>query len=295
VFIVGLITMLLIAAVSYYLSYQITLPLNNMMRKMHRVELGDLQARMEYTGKNEFGRLSRTYNYMLDSISRLINEVYESKLAEKNAQLSALHAQINPHFLYNTLNTMKSISRLRGIEEVAEISESLAGLFQFSMKNLHQPVSLAEEVDHINNYFKILQHRFGSRLELQCDIPMELLQASILKLSIQPLIENAVNHGLRRMKTGGCIKIRAVKGDGILTITVMDNGEGMNEEKWLRLNIALESSQTIHPSNDSGHGIGLYNIHQRVQLYYGKEYGLQLFSKPGQGTTVKLTIPYISA
>jgi two-component system sensor histidine kinase YesM len=293
VVIVGLITMLLIAAVSYLLSHQITLPLNNMMRKMSRVELGDFNQRMEYTGKNEFGRLSRMYNHMLDSISRLIHEVYELKLAEKNAQLSALHAQINPHFLFNTLNTMKSISRLRGIEEVAEISESLAGLFQYSMKNLHQPVALREEIEHIHNYFNIQQHRFGNRLQLGCDIPSDLLRASILKLTIQPLIENAVNHGLRKMKAGGMISVYAAQSDGILTIVVADNGEGMDETKRAKLRTALDTSNALNRFQDVTHGIGLLNIHQRLQLFYGKQYGLEVISKQGEGTTVKLVVPFI--
>ncbi|NHN33697.1 cache domain-containing sensor histidine kinase [Paenibacillus agricola] len=294
VVIVGMITMLLIAVVSYILSHQIMLPLNNMMRKMSRVELGDFNQRMEYTGKNEIGRLSRMYNLMLDSISRLIHEVYESKLAEKNAQLSALHAQINPHFLFNTLNTMKSISRLRGIEEVAEISESLAGLFQYSMRNLHQPVTLHDEIEHIGNYFKIQQHRFGNRLELHFDIPAELLHASILKLTIQPLVENAVNHGLRRMKAGGSIAVRAFRHGGELTITVTDNGEGINKLKWTHLHDTLEHSNALNHIQDVKHGIGLLNIHQRIQLFYGKQYGLRLYSKPVEGTTVTLVIPFIA-
>jgi two-component system sensor histidine kinase YesM len=292
VLVVGLISMLLIATVSYILSHQITLPLNNMTRKMSRVEIGDFNQRMDYAGNNEIGKLSRMYNHMLDSISRLIREVYELKLAEKNAQLSALHAQINPHFLYNTLNIMKSISRLRGIEEVAEISESLAGLFQYSMKNLHSPVALREEIEHINNYFKIQQHRFGNRLELRCDIPRQLLQASILKLTIQPLIENAVNHGLRRVKTGGHITIRAAHREDMLTMTVTDNGAGIEAAQLGQLHKALNTLSSLQQFPDVHHGIGLLNIHQRIQLFYGKPYGLQVSSKPGEGTTVTLIIPF---
>jgi len=292
---VGIVTMLLIAAVSYVLSYHITLPLHRMMKIMSRVEQGDFHQRMEYSGNNEIGRLSRMYNLMLDSISRLINEVYESKLAEKNAQISALQAQINPHFLYNTLNIMKSISRLRGVEEVAEISESLAGLFQYSMKNLHHPVTLAEEIEHVNNYMKIQRHRFGQRLSLKWDIPDRLLKAAVLKLTIQPLVENAVNHGLKRKKTGGKIEIRAAESGGILTVTVKDNGEGMTGAEVARLQRVLDTANTFQdvPEEES-RGIGLLNIHQRIQMYFGKSYGLKLFSRPGEGTKVTLNIPFIT-
>ncbi|MCZ8517367.1 sensor histidine kinase [Paenibacillus filicis] len=291
VIVVGIVTMLLVALVSYILSHQITLPLRNMMRKMSSVELGDFNQRMDYTGRNEVGKLSRMYNHMLDSISKLIHEVYESKLAEKNAQLAALHAQINPHFLYNTLNIMKSISRLKGIEEVAEISESLAGLFQYSMKNLHKSVSLQEELDHINNYFKIQKHRFGDRLELSLSVPDELRQASILKLTIQPLVENAVNHGVQRMRSGGFIHVGARDHDGLLTITVMDNGPGIEDTKLEQLQHALHTANALHGLRDAADGIGLLNIHQRIQLYYGKEYGVTISSPPGKGTMVSVTTP----
>ncbi|MBE1442519.1 sensor histidine kinase [Paenibacillus sp. OAS669] len=294
VLLVGVLTMLLIAAVSYLLSHQILRPLNNLMRNMSRVELGDFSHRMDYSGRNEIGKLSRMYNHMLESISRLIHEVYESKLAEKHAQLSALHAQINPHFLYNTLNIMKSISRLRGIEEVAEISESLAGLFQYSMKNMQHPVRLQEEIEHIYNYFNIQQHRFGSRVQLCCDIPPELLEARILKLTVQPLIENAFNHGLRRTKSGGCITLRAAEAQGMLTITVHDNGEGISAKTLAQLQKAFQMSNALNFYENAGHGIGLLNIRQRIQLYYGKEYGLTVASKPGEGTSVSLVLPFVT-
>jgi two-component system, sensor histidine kinase YesM len=287
----GLVTMLLVAVVSYTLSHQITLPLRNMMRKMSSVELGNFSQRMDYTGRNEIGKLSRMYNHMLDSISRLIHEVYELKLAEKNAQLAALHAQINPHFLYNTLNIMKSISRLRGIEEVAEISVSLASLFQYSMKNLQQPVTLQEELDHIQHYFKIQQHRFGNRLELLFEIPEPLPQAKVLKLTLQPLVENAVEHGLRRMKSGGRVHIRAEVRDGILSIAVADNGAGIIPDRLDELQGALHTMNALHGLREEASGIGLLNIHQRIQLFYGKEYGISMSSKPGIGTTVMVTLP----
>ena len=178
---------------------------------------------MTVEGRDEIGRLSRIYNNMLDSITRLISEVYESKLAEKSAQLSALQAQINPHFLYNTLNIMKSISRIRGIEEVAEMSESLAELFQYSMKNLQHPVPLRNELDHIRDYMNIQQHRLSNRFELIMAVPDELLDASVLKLTIQPLVENAVIHGLGKVKAGGCIAIRASRRGPSLIVEVSDN------------------------------------------------------------------------
>ncbi|MDD9268376.1 sensor histidine kinase [Paenibacillus sp. GCM10023248] len=288
---VGVLTMSLIAFVSYILSHQITVPLRKIMVKMSSVELGNFNERMDYKGKNELGKLSRMYNLMLDSISRLIHEVYESKLAEKNAQLSALHAQINPHFLYNTLNIMKSISRLRGIEEVAEISESLASLFQYSMKNLHHPVTLERELEHIRHYFNIQQHRFGSRMRLDVEIPEYLLGAQVLKLTIQPLIENAVDHGIRRMKAGGCIRVEATASDGTLFISVSDNGAGIEPHKRQELQAAFHSTSALQGLQDAADGIGLLNIHQRLHLFYGGESGLTISCPPEGGTSVRIIMP----
>ncbi|MGO4183245.1 sensor histidine kinase [Paenibacillus sp. TAF43_2] len=291
-FLVGLLAMGLIAFVSYMLSYQMTLPLRNLMKKMTRVEQGDLSQRMEVTGNNEIGRLSRIYNNMLESITRLISEVYTSKLAEKNAQLSALQAQINPHFLYNTLNIMKSISRVRGIEEVAEMAESLAELFKYSMTNLHHPIPLRVEMEHISNYMNIQQHRFGNRFEFNMDVPEALQQASVLKLTVQPLIENAIVHGLSKVKSGGRIDIAVKRLGSELIIEVSDNGCGIEEERIHMLRRRLERVQAVDAYDEEGQGIGLSNIAQRIKLFHGVKYGVELISSPGRGTTVRLTFPY---
>lgn len=290
---VGLLAMLLIALVSYILSHHITIPLRNMMKKMSRVEQGDFSQYMVVTGNHEIGRLSRIYNNMLDSISHLISEVYESKLAEKGAQLSALQAQINPHFLYNTLNIMKSISRIRGIEEVAEMSESLAELFQYSMQNLQHPVPLQDEMDHIHNYMKIQHHRFGSRFELHTSIPETLLTASVLKLTIQPLIENSIIHGLGKMKSGGWIEIRAKRSDKSLMIEVSDNGKGMEARQLEELRNTLQNASHLKNIQGQPHGIGLSNISERMRLLYGVSYGMQLESRPDEGMTVRITLPFV--
>ncbi len=164
---VGSVAVLMAALVSFLIARHITRPLRSLISKMNRVELGDFDSKMETKATGELGVVSRVYNNMLDSIKRLITEVYESRLAENRARLSALQAQINPHFLYNTLNIMKSISRLKGVEEVAEMSESLADLFKYTMKDLQRPVPLQAELEHVNNYMNIQRHRFANRYELR--------------------------------------------------------------------------------------------------------------------------------
>ncbi|GAE28822.1 sensor histidine kinase [Alkalihalobacillus hemicellulosilyticus] len=225
---------------------------------------------------------------MLNSIHKLISEVYESSITEKNAKISALQSQINPHFLYNTLNIMKSISRVKGVEEVAEISEALSDLFKYSMKDLDKEVTLLEEINHIENYMRIQQHRFRNRYRLQVNMTEQVKQASIPKLMIQPLVENAVNHGLKDIQENGLVTITAFQKEQTIYITVIDNGAGISEDKLQLLNRQL--NRKIIETNDSG--VGLTNVSQRLRLMYGARYQLQVVSKENEGTKVTIQLPF---
>jgi two-component system, sensor histidine kinase YesM len=228
VLISGVIAIVIIALVSYYLSAHLSKPIVKMMRKMRKVEQGDLSERMDFTGSPEMDLLARVYNSMLDSINKLITEVYELSITEKNAKISALQSQINPHFLYNTLNVMKSISRLRGVNEVADISESLSDLFKYSMKDLDKTVPLIDEIEHITNYMNIQKHRFGDRYQYSTYVQEEALKVYVPKLIIQPLIENSIKHGLER-RGFGTISLTAGIERNHLIVSVEDNGVGMDE------------------------------------------------------------------
>ncbi|RCW73193.1 cache domain-containing sensor histidine kinase [Saliterribacillus persicus] len=279
----------IIAIISYFLSHQIAKPLMNMIERMKRVERGDLHDRMELTGNSDMDLFTRVYNNMLDSINKLISEVYESSITEKNAKIAALQSQINPHFLYNTLNTMKSISRIRGVEEVAEISESLADLFKYSMKDLDKLVPLKEELKHIENYMNIQQHRFQDRFVLKSEIDTNIEHSFIPKLIIQPLIENAINHGLADVKSGGIVHLKIRKKDNNLMVYVQDNGAGMTKEKLEEINSSISKKNT---TLDPKEGVGLNNVIQRIRLIYGHRYGVNIESYKDEGTTVILNLPY---
>ncbi|GAE93233.1 hypothetical protein JCM21714_2289 [Gracilibacillus boraciitolerans JCM 21714] len=283
----GLVAFSVIGVISYLLSYNITKPFNGIIQKMRRVEKGDLTDRMKLTGHPEMDVLTRVYNNMLDSINKLITEVYEASITEKNAKISALQSQINPHFLYNTLNIMKSISRVKGVEEVAEISESLSDLFKYSMKDLDKTVTLQEEVTHVENYMRIQQHRFRDRFVLTKDISPEANQISIPKLLIQPIVENAVNHGLKDKKAEGVILLKAFLKENDLVIKIQDNGNGMNPEtlEYVRKKVSTNRMKT------DTEGIGLNNIAQRLQLMYGYRYRMQIDSEENTGTNVTIILP----
>jgi two-component system sensor histidine kinase YesM len=284
----GLIAIAIIAIISYTLSYNISKPFMKLIKRMKRVEKGDLTDRMELTGNAEIDVLTRVYNSMLDSINKLITEVYESSITEKNAKISALQSQINPHFLYNTLNVMKSISRVKGIEEVAEISESLSDLFKYSMKDLDKKVPLQEELNHIHNYMRIQQHRFLDRFGLKESVAYEAKQALIPKLLIQPLVENAIVHGLAYKKNGGIIQLHVYEQEGQLIVEVKDNGVGMSEELMVKIKEKLRH-RIVDTKNE---GVGLHNIAQRIRLMYGYRYGLEIESRVNEGTTMRIVIPF---
>lgn len=284
----GLLTVLIIATISYSLSHSLSKPLIVLRRKMEKVEKGDLADRMALTKNEELNVLIRVYNSMLDSINKLITEVYEASIAEKNAKISALQSQINPHFLYNTLNVMKSSSRVKGVEEVAVIAESLADLFKYTAVGLNNKVTLEEELKHIENYIRIQQYRFVGRFEKEISLSDEVRQALIPKLFIQPIVENAVIHGLKHTKKNGLVKINVYRDNQLLHIEVADNGQGMDEITLSRLR---ESIQNKTFSSEAAN-VGLKNVAQRIRLLYGYRYGLEIHSEQGKGTIMHIQIPF---
>jgi len=284
---------LLISAILYVVTRRVTRPLQRMARTMARVEQGEFGVRVPITPmRDEVGRLSRVFNTMLDSLERLITQVYEAQLREKDAQLLALQTQINPHFLFNTLNSMRALSRKRQAEAVATIAESLAELFRYSMSNWNEPVPLHEELAHVTNYVTIQHARFGARFTFDCDMPAELMSASVVKLSIQPLVENAISHGLDRRREGLAVVVRARRDQAALHIEVIDNGYGIDAQTLDRLEETLAYPLATARLPTADVGIGIVNIDRRIKLLFGERFGVAICVEPGVGTTVALHLPY---
>ncbi len=283
----------LIGAILYVVTRRVTQPLQRMARTMARVEQGEFGVRMPITPtRDEVGRLSRVFNTMLDSLERLITQVYEAQLREKDAQLLALQTQINPHFLFNTLNNMRALSRKRQAEAVATIAESLAELFRYSMSNWNEPVPLHEELAHVNNYVTIQRARFGARFTFDCDVPAELMGASVVKLSIQPLVENAISHGLDRRRNGLAILVRASRDETTLRIEVIDNGYGIDANTLARLQETLAYPLAAARLPTAEVGIGIVNIDRRIKLLFGERFGLTIHVDRDIGTIVEQHLPY---
>lgn len=284
--------MLVLGTIIYVVTKRITQPLRHMARVMGRVEQGDLSVRVpETNATHELGRLSRVFNTMLDSLERLLTQVYEAQLRTKDAQLLALQSQINPHFLFNTLNSIRALSRKGQSDTVAAMAESLADLFRYSMSNWNELVALREELIHIENYVMIQRARFGERIDYRCEIAAELQDVQVVKLSLQPLVENAIAHGLEQHTDGLKITIYAHVEGQELDIAVTDNSGGIDTPTLTRIQAALEQPINAEQLPTADVGIGISNIDRRIKLLFGEQYGLRFHVTPKIGTTVLLHIP----
>jgi two-component system sensor histidine kinase YesM len=284
---------MLIGGIVYVVTQRVTRPLRLMTQAMVRVEQGELGVRMPATAMgDELGRLSRVFNTMLDSVEHLITQVYEAQLREKDAQLLALQTQINPHFLFNTLNSIRALSRKQHADGVAAMAESLAEIFRYSMSNWNEPVPLHEELAHVANYVTIQRARFGDRFTFDCVVPAELLDALVVKLSIQPLIENAITHGLDRRREGLRIVVSACLDDAALCLEVADTGHGIDARTLAQLEEALARPLAAAQLPRADVGIGIVNIDRRIKLLFGEQYGVAIQVAENIGTTVSLQLPY---
>ena len=238
-------------------------------------------------------KLSNTGVGNLSDIDFLINKIYSIKLRQKEAELNSLQNQINPHFLYNTLESIRGAALYHGIHDIAAMSKALSLLFRYSISE-RVLVSIKEELQHLENYMSIQNFRFENKFELQYNIPPDLLNYRILKLTLQPLIENSIKHGLEMKLGRGTVKIEILVLDNTIKIQISDDGLGIAPKKVEELNKSLTNDkyQPGSESDNSGTGIGVKNVNSRIKLYFGEQYGLK-FRDALVGTTVEITLPAV--
>lgn len=277
--------MLGVITISFYLvSRSLSRPLEEMMSTVKRIQQGETQLRMENLKADEVGELGRSFNSMLDQIESLIAREYENELLLNRAKYHALQAQINPHFLYNTLDTMSSIADIQGSRQVSALCQSLAGLFRYSL-NMKEPFStVGQEIVHLKNYIYVMDVRMQKQVEYRFHIDDEILSDTLPRISIQPLVENALNHGLRNKKGEKWVSVTAKAEGDYLLIIVADNGVGMEPQK-------IQAILSEEEHTDKGRSIGIQNINKRMKLLYGETYGVIIESEIEKGTTVCLRIP----
>lgn len=218
--------------------------------------------------------------------------------SKKHAEYLALQNQINPHFLYNTLEGIRSEALIEGVDSIANMTEALAIFFRYTISNVDKFVTLEAEINNIKNYYKIQEFRFGDKLELNIEFQVEdeeeVLQAKIPKLTLQPFFENAIFHGVEKKMGRGILTLKVAATNQRLIIMISDNGVGMEEEKVKELNQKLRGASLEYMKKDSKNGgIALLNVNNRIKLIFGDQYGVYIYSKLGVGTDVEITIPFV--
>lgn len=288
---VVVVVILFALGIAWFFSNSISHPLSKFIETMKAVGQGNFEAQVPETQNKDLIILTRSFQTMVNKINNLMTNLIEKEKMQADAEMKALQAQINPHFLYNTLDVIRGIALASKLGAIVEMAKSLADLFRYSVKKGNDLVTLQEELDSIRNYMTIQHYRFGDRFQLEHQIESGLEEKKLIRLMLQPLVENAFSHGLERKRGGGKIKVSAFEKEGVVFILVEDTGLGMSPEKEAQLNQALKEMVSPTMKNQYGMGIGLLNVHARIQLHFGKNYGITVHSVETQGTTIEIRIP----
>lgn len=280
---------------AYVVTKNMIRPLENLSSAMSHQGKQQLTFSSPYMNRtDEIGTLYNEYANMLDELNASIKRDYQDKLNILDAQMKSLEARINSHFLFNTLESINSMAEIDDNENIATMSLALGNMFRYAIKTPSEIVTLKDEIDHVKDYVSIQAIRFSNRFSLTLDIPEELYSQKVLKLILQPLVENAFYHGLDYCTAGDNITVHAERSEDILYITVSDNGQGISEETLRSIHQKLsEEASFTELGHRNKQGIGLKNIHSRIELYYGKGYGLTIKSTPGHGTAITIKVPVL--
>ncbi|MCH4887951.1 sensor histidine kinase [Acidaminobacter sp. JC074] len=285
------ITILIVVCILPYLIYRrVILPARHL----------DKSIRQFHQGGNSQGLKSNPYvhteemNLMFDHVLKLSENVQSVRVSNLHSEYRALQNQINPHFLYNTLEAVRSDALIAGNKEIADITESLATFFRYTISNIESMVTLEDELVNVKNYFKIQNYRFGDKIRLSISYgdKLDLLKTTLPKLILQPIVENAILHGLEYKVDSGQIVIKVHETQNRVLIDVIDDGVGMTEDLVDKINrrMAFVDDHILERKMKKG-GIALVNVNNRIKLTFGQAYGLRLSSVHGYGTTVNISLP----
>ena len=262
-------------------------------KEMHKVVSGDFDIKESVEGKDEIGELYEDLKKMIQSIKQLIHEVYVEKIQkeqlrnrQKEAQFKMLASQINPHFLYNTLETIRMKALIKGDQEIAKVVKMLAKIMRRNLEAGDKPMALESEVELVKSYLEIQKMRFGEKINYTIEVLSDISNYHILPLILQPIVENAFVHGLENKQGSGNIDITVKAEDNLLIILVKDDGLGIPKDKLEYLNKCLDDF-----SGNGKKSIGISNVNQRIKLYYGEDYGIKVLSKLDEGTEVSVILP----
>jgi len=270
------------------LSKNVTGRVLQLIEYVRRVDIEDDDNELKVEHNDEISSLMISFNKMVARNRTLIKEVYQEKVSKKEAEMRALQAQINPHFLYNTMDTINWMALKYKARDIMHMTQLLSRFYRLSLNGGRDVVNIEDEIEHIKTYIDIQKNRFEDDIEAYFDICPELYRYSTIKLLLQPIVENAIFHGIQKKPNQkGIIRIIGFMDDQIIKLRIIDDGAGMDRETVAKLEAGL-----IEADNHSG-SYGLKNITQRIKLYFGEEYGIKIDSEPGKGTCVELFFPSV--
>ena len=268
------------------LSRSIAGPIRRLMQTMRRVEDGDLHVRSQVSSRTELGQLSDSFDHMIAKTAELMDERLRSEEQKRKSEWKALQAQIQPHFLYNTLDSIIWMSHAGRNEEVVEMTSALAQLLLSSIGDGSDTNTLKKEIAHVRSYLTIQKMRYNEKLRYEIDLDPQTEDCLLPKLILQPLVENAIYHGIKVKQQGGTVRIESLLEEDRLLITVEDDGVGMTPEQ-------LETILDKKESDAESTKIGVYNVNERLQLFFGPDAVMKYYSTPGVRTMVMLVLPIV--
>lgn len=283
IYLTALLSLVIAALISLYFSYSISQPIIKLATEMKKVEKGNFNISVEENWGGEIGVLYSSFNYMIKRINELIHEVYLSKIKEKDAELKALQAQINPHFLYNTLDTVNWLAVKHNVPEISKIVNSLASILRYSINKGNDVTTVENELKHVESYITIQKIRFKDKFEVSFNIDKRVLHYKTIKLILQPLVENAIIHGIETYEGKGKILINGYLDGEKIVFEVINNGNPIDLDL---VNKLLDS-----PADDKD-SYGIQNVNERIKLYYGEEYGLY-YQVIDSNTVARIVIPAV--
>ncbi len=285
VYVLGIFAVVISSVLTFCLAHSVTRPLSELAHTMKSLGQGHLNVSVPVHAEDEIGMLSMEFNKMTGQIKNLVDQVYKEQRDKRKYELAVLQAQINPHFLYNTLSSVSALIKMQKSEDAFQMIRSIGQFYRTALSNGKNLIPLSEEIKNIESYLQIQSMRYGDKITYQIEFPGEILETVIVKLTLQPIVENAIYHGVKNVPHKGSIRICGYRQGEMVLIEVEDNGIGIDTNK------AQEALSSDRGKEEQPFGFGLYNIQQRLKLYFGEEYGISISGSPGNGTVVTVRIP----
>ncbi len=287
-----------ILLINHEISGSITRPLVQLDQSIHDVESGNPNPSLQITGPREVEHLSRTLERYIQRNRQLMDEVVEEQELKRKSELDALQSQINPHFLYNTLDSVIWMIEDEQNDGAVYMIKELSKLLRISINKGRSLITVRDEIRHAESYINIQQIRYKDGFDCEFDIEEDILDCCTIKLIVQPLLENAINHGVQGMGDDGEIQVHGYRKENDVYIDVIDNGIGMTEEQIHRIfntntDLEEEAKKEQNPAR-KGNGVGLHNVNSRIKMQFGEAYGLEILSELGEGTTMRLKLPCLN-